>query len=244
SGLISGQSNCLSETLFEGVFKQTRELDDYLARTDRIIGPLYGLPVSVKDRFDVKGVDTPLGYVGRLFKSAEQDAAMVTVLSRFGAVIITKTAFSQRIFRDITIVSQPFSDLPTSGTRLELLSVASQLISVVRISRQEILQEASLPAVLSGLSELKPSSIRFPYSGAPVSHEGQSHVPSSAGTLARELSTLTIVTKECLLTAPWNLDPTVTPLPWREDVYQTVQQRPLKIGIIFDDGVVKPHPEI
>ncbi|KAI6823275.1 hypothetical protein KC332_g9200 [Hortaea werneckii] len=143
---------------------------------------------------------------------------MVTVLSRFGAVIITKTAFSQRIFWDKT------------GT--PLCGVTTYLGS-----------PHLAPGDPSG-GELKPSSIRFPYSGAPVSHEGQSHVPSSAGTLARELSTLTIVTKECLLTAPWNLDPTVTPLPWREDVYQTVQQRPLKIGIIFDDGVVKPHPEI
>lgn len=52
------------------------------------------------------------------------------------------------------------------------------------------------------------------------------------------------MTKECLLAEPWNLDPNVTPLPWREDVYRFIQQQPLKIGIIFDDGVVKPHPEI
>lgn len=100
------------------------------------------------------------------------------------------------------------------------------------------------PAALCGLFGLKPSSTRFPYSGVPVSHEGQSHVPSSVGPLTRDLSTLTNVTKQCLLAEPWLLDPNVTPLPWREEVYQSIQQRPLKIGVIFDDGVVKPHPEI
>lgn len=33
-------------------------------------------------------------------------------------------------------------------------------------------------------------------------------------------------------------------MPWREDVFQSVQKRPLRIGVIFDDGVVKTHPEI
>lgn len=100
------------------------------------------------------------------------------------------------------------------------------------------------PAALCGLFGLKPSSTRFPYAGTPVSHEGQSHVPSSVGPLTRDLSALVDVTKQCLLAEPWILDPNVTPLPWREDVYQLIQERPLKIGVIFDDGVVKPHPEI
>lgn len=52
------------------------------------------------------------------------------------------------------------------------------------------------------------------------------------------------MTKECLLAKPWSLDPNVPPLPWREDEYLEVQNRPLKIGLVLDDGVVRPHPEI
>lgn len=100
------------------------------------------------------------------------------------------------------------------------------------------------PAALCGLFGMKPSSTRFPYAGVPVSHEGQSHVPSSIGPLARDLPTLVTVMKECLSAEPWILDPSVTPIQWREDAFQSVQKRPLKIGVIFDDGVVKPHPEI
>ena len=100
------------------------------------------------------------------------------------------------------------------------------------------------PAALCGLYGMKPSSTRFPYAGVPVSHDGQSHVPSSIGPMSRDLPTLITVMRECLLAEPWNLDPNVTPIPWREDVFQSSQKQPLRIGVIFDDGVVKPHPEI
>lgn len=100
------------------------------------------------------------------------------------------------------------------------------------------------PSHLCGLFGLKPSSTRFPYAGVPNSQEGQAHVPSSIGPMSRHLSTLIDMTRSCLLAQPWDLDPNVTPLPWREDKYVEVQTRPLKIGLILDDGVVRPHPEI
>lgn len=69
--------------------------------TGKTIGPLHGLPVSVKDQFDIQGIDTTLGYVGRSFKPAVQDAALVMMLERLGAVVITKTAIPQSILVSI-----------------------------------------------------------------------------------------------------------------------------------------------
>ncbi|KAI6878623.1 acetamidase [Hortaea werneckii] len=246
----SQETNCMSEALFDRAFKRARELDDHLATTGRIVGPLHGLPMSVKDQFDVKGVDTTLDYVGRSFRPAKHNAAMVLLLESLGAVIITKTAIPQSILWNETesplwgVTTYPgrphLTPGGSSGGEAALLALSGSLVGW----GTDIGGSIRLPAALCGLFGLKPSSTRFPYSGVPVSHEGQSHVPSSVGPLTRDLSTLTTVTKECLLTEHWILDPNVTPLPWREDVYQTIQQRPLKIGIIFDDGVVKPHPEI
>lgn len=53
--------------------------------------------MSVKDQFNVQGVDTTLGYVGRSFKPAGHDAVLVTMLRKLGAIIITKTAIPQSI---------------------------------------------------------------------------------------------------------------------------------------------------
>jgi amidase len=40
--------NCLMDIDFEGGIRRARELDEYLARTGEVVGPLHGLPVSLK----------------------------------------------------------------------------------------------------------------------------------------------------------------------------------------------------
>lgn len=128
----------------------------------------------------------------------------------------------------------------SSGGEAALLAMSGSLLGWATDIGGSIRQ----PAALCSLYGLKPSSTRLPYAGVPVSHEGQSHVPSSIGPLSRDLPTLITVMRECLLAEPWILDPNVTPIPWREDMFQSIQKRPLRVGVIFDDGVVKPHPEI
>lgn len=87
-------------------------------------------------------------------------------------------------------------------------------------------------------------SSRFPYYGVPVSTEGQEHVPSSIGPMTRDLSSICYITQLITNSNPWDLDPRCTPLPWNELSFREIQQRPLVIGIILDDGVVKVHPPI
>lgn len=54
-------TKCLTEIFFERALANARALDEYLEITGKVIGPLHGIPVSVKDRFDLKGVDTTVG---------------------------------------------------------------------------------------------------------------------------------------------------------------------------------------
>lgn len=41
-------------------------------------------------------------------------------------------------------------------------------------------------------------------------------------------------------------DPALVPIPWRDDVLYLTRdgKRRLKVGVMWDDGVVKPHPPI
>lgn len=84
----------------------------------------------------------------------------------------------------------------------------------------------------------------MPYQGVPVSTEGQEHVPSAIGPMTRSLSSIITVTKAVIDAEPWHLDPRVVPMPWRDSIYEEVQTRPLVIGIMADDGVVRVHPPI
>jgi Asp-tRNA(Asn)/Glu-tRNA(Gln) amidotransferase A subunit family amidase len=84
----------------------------------------------------------------------------------------------------------------------------------------------------------------MPYQGVEVSTEGQEHVPSAIGPMTRSLSSMIAITKAVIDGEPWTLDPRVVPIPWRQSFYEEVQSRPLVIGVMVDDGVVKAHPPI
>ncbi|KAF5694715.1 hypothetical protein FDENT_843 [Fusarium denticulatum] len=244
------ETNCLSETLFESALERAKSLDEYFQKHQQLIGPLHGIPVSVKDQFNIAGVDTTLGYVGRSFKPARDNAVMVAILEKLGAVIITKTVIPQSIMYGET--ESPLWGLTTYPGRPELSPGGSSggEATLMRMSGSlggwatDIGGSIRVPSHLCGLFGLKPSSGRFSYSGAANSHEGQSHVPSSIGPMSPSLPNLITLTKECLVAEPWKLDPNVVPIPWRQADFEGMQERKLTIGVILDDGVVRPHPEI
>lgn len=74
------QTNCLTEIFVERALERAKELDDILRDTGKVVGPLHGLPVSLKgaleatlldtycvtlntwtDQFTMKGLETVMG---------------------------------------------------------------------------------------------------------------------------------------------------------------------------------------
>jgi Asp-tRNA(Asn)/Glu-tRNA(Gln) amidotransferase A subunit family amidase len=62
--------------------------------------------------------------------------------------------------------------------------------------------------------------------------------------MTRTLSTLTTIAKAVVDAQPWRIDPRCHQLPWRQELYDEVQTRPLVVGLLVDDGVVKIHPPL
>ena len=50
--------------------------------------------------------------------------------------------------------------------------------------------------------------------------------------------------KALLSSSPWNYDPSSIPIPWRTELATPPADGKLRLGIVFDDGVVKPQPPI
>jgi amidase len=95
------QLNCLHETFFDAAILAAQAADDYLAKNKKPIGPLHGLPISLKDQFHVKGVETSMGYVGWIgtfqgVKGTGQEkvfeSLMVEELRSLGAILYCKTS--------------------------------------------------------------------------------------------------------------------------------------------------------
>ncbi|KAJ5708478.1 hypothetical protein N7488_008279 [Penicillium malachiteum] len=53
-------TKCLTEICFDRALNRARELDEHLVQTGEVVGPLHGIPVSIKDRFDIEGLDTTM----------------------------------------------------------------------------------------------------------------------------------------------------------------------------------------
>lgn len=58
-------TNCLTESCLKDAFERATELDQHLKEIGQVVGPLHGLPVSIKDHIKVKGLDTSAGYTGK-----------------------------------------------------------------------------------------------------------------------------------------------------------------------------------
>ncbi|KAL8763517.1 MAG: hypothetical protein Q9184_000729 [Pyrenodesmia sp. 2 TL-2023] len=94
-------TNCLHETFFDAATKDAKALDEHFAKHRKPIGRLHGLPVSLKDQFHVKGVETTMGYVGWIGtfqgkkgagKERVFESELVKELRDLGAVLYCKTS--------------------------------------------------------------------------------------------------------------------------------------------------------
>ena len=90
-------TNCLTEILFESSLKRATYLDAYLEKHGKPLGPFHGLPMTVKDSFNIEGVDSSIGLAALCFKPARGNAPLVDLLLSLGAVIIAKTNIPQTL---------------------------------------------------------------------------------------------------------------------------------------------------
>ena len=158
------------------------------------IPPLAGVPISIKDLFDVKGEATTAGSQVLVDASpANADAVVVGRLRRAGAAIIGKTNMTEFAFSGLGI--NPHYGTPTcawdrSSRRIPGGSSSGAAISVadgmaVAAIGTDTGGSCRIPAAFNGIVGFKPSAQTVPLSGAlPLS-------PSydSIGPLARDVST-------------------------------------------------------
>jgi amidase len=82
--------NAIVNVLDDSARASAREADRALARGGSL-GPLHGLPVTIKDTFEIKGVKTTAGFEPLRNHVPTEDAASVARLRRAGAVILGNT---------------------------------------------------------------------------------------------------------------------------------------------------------
>lgn len=98
------------------MFAEAHERAQYLdeRRSEgKLVGPLHGLPVSIKDSFHYKGTEATIGMVCFLDEVSPENSPLVDILLDLGAVIYVKTNVPQ------TMMVRSLN--PMSRSRLRLL---------------------------------------------------------------------------------------------------------------------------
>lgn len=90
-------TNCLTEIFIDQAVEVARELDQILKNTGEVVRPLHGLPVSLKDQFTMRGLETIMGYAAWIGERAESDCVLVETLYQLGAVPFTRTNVPQTL---------------------------------------------------------------------------------------------------------------------------------------------------
>ena len=89
-GRLNGSINALVVIDREGALKTARAADRAVKRGARL-GPLHGVPITLKEAFDVAGLRTTSSHPPLQDNVAKSDASLVARLRAAGAVILGKT---------------------------------------------------------------------------------------------------------------------------------------------------------
>jgi amidase len=97
------------------------------------------------------------------------------------------------------------------------------------------------PAAFNGLYGMRPSSDRVPKAGVLSTAPGQNSVKVSVGPICHSMTDLQMLVKLLLTHPTLPYEPTCIPGSWMEDL---PEMQKLKVGIMYSDGIVDPHPPI
>jgi Asp-tRNA(Asn)/Glu-tRNA(Gln) amidotransferase A subunit family amidase len=71
---------------------------------------------------------------------------------------------------------------------------------------------------------------------------GAEQIVPTIGPLSTSLEGCKLFIKTLVDAKPWYKEPSLLPFPWKEE--NAFQGKKLKVAILWDDGVVKPHPPV
>ncbi|KEF53177.1 uncharacterized protein A1O9_10625 [Exophiala aquamarina CBS 119918] len=242
--------SCLTEIFFVEAIERAKALDTIRADAKQPLGPLHGLPISLKDTFNVKGHETSIGYVSFLGKKAEKNSHLVEILLELGAVLYVKTNLPQTVATGDSHNNifgrtlNPHNTMLNAGGstggegalvafRGSPLGIGTDLAGSIRI-----------PAACCGTYGFKPTASRLPHGGqASGGLPGLRAMLSASGPLANDLKALELLTRVVIDAVPARKDVSALDIPWRR-LSNSQPDTKLRIGVFPEEPLYPLHPPV
>ncbi|CAI7663578.1 unnamed protein product [Penicillium glandicola] len=245
--------SCLTETFFPQALERAKYLDEYLQREGKPIGPLHGLPISIKDSFCVEGVQTTIGFVAFLENEpAKTNSALVEMLLQLGAVLYVKTNIPQTMMTaesENNIFGRTLNPHKTtlgaggsSGGEGALVAFRGSILGV----GTDIAGSIRIPALCCGVYGFKPTTNRIPFGGqVSGAVRGVPGLIPAAGPLAHSIADLKLLMSSVVADGQaWKYDPSAVGVPWQTIPASTNANGSLTIGVLGEGKYFPLHPPV
>ncbi|KAL7948114.1 amidase [Trichoderma barbatum] len=245
-------TNCLTEIMFSEAIARAKWLDaEFKKRGNKPVGPLHGLPISIKDQFYIKGYDSSLGITALCFKPARSTSQAVQMLLDAGCVIIGKTTVPQTVLaadtdsivfgRTVNPYNAEFGAGGSSGGEAALIAMGGSALGL----GTDAAGSARMPAAVCGVVGYKSSAYRIPIDGQRILGKGIMGTtslgpPGVSGFLARSVRDARLAAKTMADAKPWNDSPFIYPHPWM----QVPSPSKPRIGVWLKADEVHLHPPV
>lgn len=242
---VNPKINAVVQLVAERALAEAAACDRMAARGE-FLGPLHGVPITIKDSLDTAGIVSTGGTLGRRDYLPDRDAPVVARLRAAGAVLLGKTNTPELTLSGETSnliygrTNNPFdlarSPGGSSGGSAAIVACGGSALELGSDTGGSIRE----PAHLCGIAGIKPTSGRTPRSGHIVPYGGVTDGLTQIGPMARYIDDLALALP--IICGPDGEDPAVVPVVHGDP--RTIDVGQLRVAWYADNGVVSPDADI
>jgi amidase len=242
---VNPRLNAVVQIPAESAIRQAREADHALSLGEQK-GPLHGVPFTLKDSIETRGIISTGGTEGRAHYVPGMDAVVVERLRQAGAIVIGKTNCPEMGWAweaDNLIygrTNNPYdlaiSPGGSSGGESAIIAAAGSPFGLGSDAGGSV----RFPAHCTGIASLKPTSGRVPRTGHFPGPGGILDSLWQVGPLARFVEDLCLVLP--IISGVDGQDPAIVPMPLGDP--RKVDPRRLRVAFHTDNGIQAPSKEI
>ena len=216
---VNGHLNAVVDDLGDEAIARAHDLDTLLKKSGPV-GPLHGVPVTIKENVDQKGRATPNGVKAFADIIAPDDAPIVRNLTKHGAIVIGRTNTPEFSFRATTTnelhgrTFNPWNDWASAGGSSGGAS-AAVMSGIGPIAHgNDIGGSLRFPSAATGAVTVKPGLGRTPaWNPSQKAERGMlAQLMSVQGVICREVRDVRLAMRSAIVYDPH--DPWQVPVPF------------------------------
>lgn len=242
---VNGRLNGVVDDLGDEAIGRARHLDALMEKSGAV-GPLHGVPVTIKENIDQKGKSTPNGVKAFADVIAPDDAPFVRNLTSAGAIVIGRTNTPEFSFRATTTnelhgrTYSPWNDWASSGGSSGGASTAVMSGMGPIAHGNDIGGSLRFPSAATGAVTVKPGLGRTPaWNPSQKAERGLlAQLMSVQGVICREVRDVRLAMRSAIAYDPH--DPWQVPVPFDGPA----AQNPIKIAFTKNTYEFEAHAAI